>query len=128
MAIDHCGMNNYYESLAEVLPLLLLAFMWESHYLDRLPGISDENRKLWKKPVVRVYVIFVSIFVLASIAVCVLVLSGYCPENSFTRIFVLCGTVILLVTMSFRLYYDITDATSKSGHRIGCGPTGKLKQ
>jgi hypothetical protein len=105
-------MTGFYETMAHVLALLLLAIVWESHYLDRLRQESDDDRRFWKKRRVRIYVVFLGAVVLGAIGVCTAVLSKHVDDNCVAaEIFVLFATGLMLVTMFVRVFYDIKSAT-----------------
>lgn len=56
--------ENFYATLAQVLPLLLLAFIWDSGYRRKLgsedPHGSRSQMRFWTKPRVRAYMLFVA--------------------------------------------------------------------
>ena len=79
--------SSFYPTMAQVLPVLLLALIWDSAYLTRL---SREQRPLrrddaagvwfWTKPRLRVYILTVTGETIASIAITLLVLAGLIPD------------------------------------------------
>jgi hypothetical protein len=111
--------GNFYATLAQVLPLLLLAFIWDSGFLVRLRRQRRLPRRVdsagvwfWTKPRVRVYTLVVTGVVIISIAVTVLVLAGLIPDSSALRIALSAGLVLVLVTLLTRIAIDVIWATT----------------
>lgn len=110
--------DNFYATLAQVLPLLLLAFIWDSGFLARLrrqrrlPRRIDSTGVLfWTKPRVRVYTLMVAGVVILSTAVTVFVLAGLIPDSYVLRITLSAGLVLVLITLLTRIILDVLWAT-----------------
>jgi hypothetical protein len=111
--------SDFYATLAQVLPLLLLAFIWDSGYLARLHRQRRLPRRVdpagvwfWTKPRVRVYMLVVTGVVLASTAVTMLVLAGLIPDSHVLRIVLLGGLALVLATLLTRISVDVIGATA----------------
>lgn len=114
--------GNFYTSLAQVLPLLLLAFIWDSGFLvrlrrqRRLPRKDDPaGVRFWTKPRVRVYTLLVTTVVIASTAVTVLVLAGLIPDSDALRAALSAGLLLVLLTLFTRITVDVLWATAAAG-------------
>jgi hypothetical protein len=111
--------TDFYTTLAQVLPLLLLALIWDSSYLERLRGQRRLSRRtdpdgvrFWTKPRVRAYILTITGIVVVSTAIAVLVLARLIPDSYALRVVLSCGLVIVLGTVLYRIYYDVLAATS----------------
>lgn len=115
----HNGYSSFYSSLAQILPLLLLAFIWESGFLARLRTQRRLPRKasvrgvlFWTKPRVRAYTLAVAAIVIASTAVTMFVLAGIIPDSSALRIALSAGLMLVLLTLLTRIAVDVLWATA----------------
>lgn len=111
--------NDFYATLAQVLPLLLLAFIWDSGYLVRLRRQRRLPRRVhsagvwfWTKPRVRVYMLVVTGVVVGSTGVTVLVLAGLIPDSRALRIVLSGGLVLVLATLLTRISVYVIRATA----------------
>jgi len=111
--------TDFYSTLAQVLPLLLLALIWDSSYLERLRGQRRPSRRtdpdgvrFWTKPWVRAYILTIAGIVVTSTAVAVLELGRLIPDSYALRVVLSCGLAIVLGTVLYRIYYDVLAATS----------------
>jgi hypothetical protein len=111
--------SNFYATLAQVLPVLLLALMWDSAFLvrlrrqQRLPRRVDPGGvRFWTKSRVRVYTLAVAGEVIISLAVTMLVLAGLVPDSRALRMTLMAGLMLLLATLLTRLSVDIIRATT----------------
>ena len=112
--------------MAQVLPLLLLALIWDSAYLDRLRGQSRRKRsedpagvRFWTKPRVRAYTLFVAAVVVAGTAVTVFELGGMIPDSIGLRIALTFALVVVLGTLMARIYFDVMAATAVEASDAG---------
>ncbi len=103
-------MRDFYSTLAQVLPFLILAICWDSKYLDRLRN-QDRKDHLWTKSRVRIFGIVVCGTTVGEIAVVFLVLAGVLADGTLLRVLLLLGLALLLGTLLTRLCVDIVDAT-----------------
>jgi len=111
--------DDFYTTLAQVLPVLLLAFIWDSAYLERLRGQERRTRgqdpravRFWTNSRVRPFTLFVAALVVASIAITMLQLAGF-VSDSFALRAILVGTLLFtLATLAARIYFDVLSATS----------------
>jgi hypothetical protein len=109
---------DFYTTMAQVLPVLLLALVWDSNYLMRLRAQPRRSRRedpggvlFWTKPRVRVYSLFVTAVLVAGIALSLLVLSGAVPDTAWLRGVLMGGLLLALMTLYTRIGSDIVVAT-----------------
>jgi len=110
--------RDFYATMAQVLPVLLLALVWESNYLQRLRAQSRLSRRVdpagvwfWTKPRVRMYLLFVVTVLLSGIAISLLVLAGALADMAWLRFVLVGGLLLALVTLLVRIGTDIVGAT-----------------
>lgn len=110
--------SDFYTTLAQVLPLLLLALIWDSAYLERLRGQSRRKRsedpagvRFWTKPRVRAYTLFVAAVVGAATATTIFELGGIISDSIGLRITLICALSVVLGTLMARIYFDVMAAT-----------------
>ena len=113
--------DDYYTTMAQVLPLLLLALIWDSSFLDRLRGQQRRLRQVdpsgvlfWTKPRIRAYILFVAFVVLASMAVSLCELAGFIPDSFTLRVALACLLGLVLATIMTRIWYDVIAATASA--------------
>ncbi|MCK2218849.1 hypothetical protein MF672_034405 [Actinomadura sp. ATCC 31491] len=111
--------RDFYATVAQILPVLLLAFVWDSGYLARLHGERRSHRRadpvngvqFWTKRRVRRYALTVTTGILLDLGLCALVLAGAVPDHVVVRVLVLGGLGLALVTLLTRISVDIIAAT-----------------
>lgn len=110
--------RDFYSTMAQVLPVLLLALLWDSNYLQRLRGQPRPSRRLdpagvlfWTNPRVRMYTLFVTTVLITGIAVSLLVLAGALANVSWLRGVLVAGLLLALVSLLVRIGSDIVGAT-----------------
>jgi hypothetical protein len=110
--------RDFYSTMAQVLPVLLLALVLDSTYLDRLRTRTRVSRRIdpdgvrfWTKPRVRVYSILVAIVLIAAIAGSLLVLADLLGDSDWLRITLSCALGISLGTLLVRIISAVIDAT-----------------
>jgi hypothetical protein len=111
--------RDFYTTLAQVLPVLLLALMFDSGYLERLRKQSRPARRhdpsgvlFWTKPRVRAYVLVVVVVAVGSTAIALLVLAGMLPDSLALRFVLVAGSVLVLGTLLTRVGIDVIQATA----------------
>jgi hypothetical protein len=111
--------SDFYATMAQVLPLLLLALIWNSAYLDRLRGQSRRKRsedpagvRFWTKPRVRAYTLFVAAVVVTATTITIFELGGMIPDSIGLRIALTIALVVVLGTLTARIYFDVMAATA----------------
>lgn len=111
--------DNFYATLAQVLPLLLLAFIWDSGFLARLRRqrrlprqVDPAGVRFWTKPRVRVYTLAIAGVVIVSTAVTMFVLGGLIPDSYSLRVALSVGLVLVLLTLLTRIVLDVLWATA----------------
>ena len=116
-------MRDFYSTLAQVLPVLILAICWESRYFDHLkkqdrrgskPGTDEPY--FWRKPRVRVFGIFVCGTTIVEIAIASLVLAVIIPSSFPLRVVLMLGLFLVLSTLLTRLCVDLVEATQPNDH------------
>jgi hypothetical protein len=125
---------DYYLAIASVMPILLLAFLWDSGYLRRLRSEKRTLRRLgapapghvpvlfWTKGRVRAYALFVAGMVLCGIAVAVLALGGMVPDVAAVRDTEAGILILELVSLFNRIAVDLVVATRGTTERPTEGP------
>lgn len=126
---DHCGLDldggaaimdrDFYATMAQVLPILLLALVFDSGYLKRLRDEKRQRRKkgqaggvlFWTPPVVRAYAFAVVGATIAAIGACMLVLAGVLPAGRIIRGVLIAVLLIELATLLTRILFDFAAAT-----------------
>lgn len=111
--------RDLYATIAQVLPVVLLALVWESRFLEtlrgqqRLPRSQDPEHgvRFWTKPRVRIYGLSVATIITLDITACVLVLSGIIPDSHPLRGIVISGLVLALASLLTRIWFDVLRAT-----------------
>jgi hypothetical protein len=123
--------SDFYTTMAQVLPLLLLALIWDSSFLDRLRGQRRPLRRVdpsgvlfWTKPRVRAYTLSVATVVIVLTGVCVLELAGFIPNSFALRVVMSCGLALVLGTLLTRVWYDVLGATSAPSERAAARLAG----
>jgi|SRR5215467_6821816 len=111
--------SNFYPTLAQVFPLLLLAVVWDSGFLERLrrqrrlPKKEDPAKgvRFWYNHRVRWYTLGVVGFAVASMGVIVFVLAGVIPDSYALRLILSGVLALVLLTLMTRISIDVLWAT-----------------
>jgi hypothetical protein len=123
-------MQDFYGTVAQVLPVVVLALVWESRYFEilrarprlmRQQDLQDRDR-FWTLHRVRIYSLTVATAIILDIAVCLLVLAGLIGDSPALRILVSTGVVLGLVSLLFRIWVHILDATQSRSAEIAQDP------
>jgi hypothetical protein len=111
--------RDFYDTMAQVLPVLLLALIWDSAYLDRLREqrrvlrrLDPDGVRFWTHSRVRIYILTLAVAVIVSIALTIMVLADLIPDSTALRIILCGGLFLVLATLLTRIYYDVIAATS----------------
>lgn len=102
---------DFYATTAQVIPVLLLALVFESGYFNRIKDEDRSNNAVFTKPVVRWWSLFMIAAALAGEAAMMLVLADIVDGGVVPKAFALTGVTALLGSMAVRLTVDIWDAT-----------------
>ncbi|WP_165964368.1 hypothetical protein [Actinomadura sp. KC216] len=113
------GHGEFYTTIAQVFPVLLLALLWDSQYLENLRVRPRPSRRedpvngvwFWTKSRVRVYVITVSIVIVAGLGAAVSALAGILPDSAVLRFLLLGALLLTLVTLVVRIWAEVTHAS-----------------
>ncbi|MFI5836350.1 hypothetical protein ACIA5A_22005 [Micromonospora sp. NPDC051300] len=110
---------DLYATAAQVLPVLLLALIWESRFLERL---GEQNRRLrrddpggvlfWTRPRVRAYSLFIVTTIVIGTALSVLALAEVLPAGPVLRVAVTVCVLLALATLCTRVVVDVVAATA----------------
>ena len=111
--------RDFYATAAQVLPVIMLALLGESRFLDRLRENPRRLRRedpvrgvlFWSRSRVRAYSIFISTLVLSGTGLAVLVLAGVVPDGRALRVALSGCTLLALGTLLVRVVVDVLDAT-----------------
>jgi len=110
--------RDFYSTMAQVLPVLLLALVLDSNYLSLLRKQTRVSRRIdadgvwfWTKPRVRIYSIFVATILIAAIAGSLLVLAGLLGDSYWLRIALLAALGMSLTTLLVRITFAVIAAT-----------------
>jgi protein-S-isoprenylcysteine O-methyltransferase Ste14 len=118
-------LRDFYGTAAQVLPVLLLALVFESRHLERVGRERRRPRRVdpaqgvrfWTKGRVRAYTLAMSTVVLGDTAACVLVLGDMLADSRPLRTAVITGVLLAAVTLLFRIWVDVIGATSDKNTR-----------
>jgi hypothetical protein len=113
--------RDFYGTAAQVLPVLMLALVWESRFLERLRDQDRRRRGLdhpggvlfWTKPRVRVYSIIVSASIVLGTVLSVGLLAGLFGDSVVLRAVVFGCLLLGLLTLLTRISVDVLDATRR---------------
>lgn len=115
--------RDFYATMVQVLPVLLIALVFDSGYLKRLRtqrrqrktrSNRDGDVLIWTKPLVRVYGLTVTAILILDILLCVVMLADYLPDSVGLRAAVMGGAALVAVTLLFRIWFDIIHATGNT--------------
>jgi hypothetical protein len=113
--------QDFYSTIAQVMPVLLLALMWDSGFLRQLATQDRPSRKIdpngvrwWTKPRVRVYVLTVATLMITTIGVAIAVLAGLLPDSRPLRAALTGALVLALATLLTRVSVDVLAATARA--------------
>ena len=113
--------RDFYTTAAQVLPVLMLAFVWESRFLERLRTERRPRRRddpagvlFWTKDRVRAYALFVVTSIVVGTGLAVLALAGAVPDSIALRTTVTGCVVLALTTLLFRVAVDVVVATRET--------------
>jgi hypothetical protein len=111
--------TSFYVAVATVLPLLLLALIWDSHALENLKTRERRLKKdggdvlFWAKPRVRRYMLFVATVIVVALGLCVLELAGFVPNSLALRWILVLAVALTLGTLLTRIWVDVIAATAE---------------
>lgn len=107
--------RDFYATLAQVLPVLLLTVVWDRDWLTQLAtrtrGSAPGQVRIWGKTLVRRYTLFLTTVQLASIAACLLVLAGAFADSVALRVLLVLAAAMALVTLLVRISAGVIKAT-----------------
>ncbi len=109
------GYRDFYATLAQVLPVLLLTIVWDRDWLADLPnrrhGTGPDDVRLWTKPIVRWYTLMLTAVLLNAIGSSVLVLPGVLDDTAWLRSLLIAAAAMSLATLFVRIGAGVIKAT-----------------
>jgi hypothetical protein len=102
---------DFYGTTAQVIPVLLLALMWDSGYMERLARDERGTVRFWTKPKVRIWGLIMATTAMAGEAAVLLVLADIVPAGDIPKWVALVGLAALVGSMVVRLFADVIVAT-----------------
>ncbi|MGR6321757.1 hypothetical protein Q2K19_16905 [Micromonospora soli] len=110
---------DFYATAAQVLPVLMLALIWESRFLDRLEEQNRRSRRedpkgvlFWTRPRVRAYSLFIVVTIMIGTALALLVLAEALPPGPVPRTVLTICVLLALATLLTRVVVDVVGATA----------------
>lgn len=108
--------RDFYATLAQVLPVLLLTIVWDRDWLTRLPSrvrrtATTPGVRFWTKPVVRWYSVALTVLLIGAISGAILVLAGTVGDSAWLRGLLVSITVLALSTLAVRISAGVLHAT-----------------
>jgi hypothetical protein len=104
-------MRDFYGTVAQVLPVVILALVWESRYFDLLRTQPRDHVRFWTLNKVRFYSLAVATIIIADITVCLMVLANVIHDNATLRALVVAGVILGLISLLYRIYVHILGST-----------------
>jgi hypothetical protein len=111
--IMEASLRDFYGTLAQVFPVLMLAVVWESAFLDRLRTQDRSAMRFWTKRRVRNWTIAIVAITVGEIGLITLVLANLVPDWWLPRALVLAGLACVLGTILTRGIVDVLAATTE---------------
>jgi hypothetical protein len=111
--------RDFYSTMAQVFPVLMLALIWESGFLERLKYETRRNKagnlangvRFWTKRRVRVWIIVVAVVSAAELLLTIAVLVDALSDTVLVRVLVLAGLAMVLGSLLTRAIVDVLAAT-----------------
>jgi hypothetical protein len=119
--LDQGMSDDFYTTVATVLPVLLLALIWDSRSLENIRRQERKLRKVdpvngvrfWTKRRFRLYTLFVATAIVIAVGLCILELGGAVPNRLPLRVFLMVAVVLTLATLVTRICVDVIAATAE---------------
>jgi hypothetical protein len=111
-------MRDLYATIAQVLPVIVLALIFDTRYFDRLgaeddPAATVAEHKIWKLSVIRWYTPVVAFIILADTAFCLVVLTNLVTDATWTRWVAVAGAGVALGNLFGRIWIIVDRATRR---------------
>jgi hypothetical protein len=106
--------TDYFASAAQVIPVLLLALVWESNYLQMVKSEALEHRRFWTQARIRLWSRVILPYSIATEGLAFAVLAGWVDDSGIQRGVVAAGLAGLLVTLLVRMISDVDQHTRPS--------------
>jgi hypothetical protein len=111
--------DAFYMTVATVLPVLLLALIWDSRSLENVRRQERKLRKVdpvngvrfWTKRRFRLYTLFVATVIMIALGLCILELGGAIPNRLPLRVSLMVAVGLTLATLGTRIWVDVIAAT-----------------
>jgi hypothetical protein len=112
--------DDFYMTIATMLPVLLLALIWDSRAMENIRLQDRQLRKddpvhgvwFWTKRRVRIYTLVVATVIVTAVGLSVLRISGVLSNTLPLRIFMLASVALTLGTLLTRIWVDVIAATA----------------
>jgi hypothetical protein len=112
--------HEFYTTIAQIYPVLLLALLWDSRYLENLHTQPRPSRqqdpvngvRFWTKRRVRVYTIALTLMIVAGLGAAILTLAGVLTDTAPLRLLLIGSLLLTLATLVVRVWGEVTRASS----------------
>jgi hypothetical protein len=108
---------NFYATMAQVIPVLLLSVIWDAGYLDRIARGAADNHRIWKRPQIRIWLSTILPLGVGAEIASVLAIAVRGLQTWVVGTAVLLASIGLIITLLIRMLSDVYRATSPIGHR-----------
>src|SRR4051812_15587025 len=102
---------TFYSTIAQVIPVLLLALVWQSGYLDALKARVPSEVRFWTPERVRMWILVIAGVSVVGEATAILVLAGVVSESDVGKSLGVLAVAVLLGSLSVRVVVDVVAAT-----------------
>ena len=117
--LDRGMSDDFYVTVATILPVLLLALIWDSRSLENVRKQERKLRKVdavngvlfWTKRRFRLYTLFVATVIVIALGLCIFELGGAISNRLPLRVFLMAAVVLTLATLITRIWVDVIAAT-----------------
>ena len=103
---------DFYATLAQILPVLLLTLVWDRAYLDELRTRTPTDVMFWTSPRVRWYSLALTAVLVLAVLMCLCVLAGVLGDGPLLRSVLIAVAGLGLVTLVVRVGAGVLRATS----------------
>lgn len=112
-------MRDFYATVAQVLPVLLLAVIFDSGYFDQLKDQKRLPRRLdplhgvwfWTKGWIRAYTLTMVTVAVLDLMLCVLILADAMRDRPVWRWTTTAGLILIAMSLLFRIWVSVWSAT-----------------
>ena len=105
---------NFYITVAQIIPVLLLALVWEGEYLDRVSRGKTKGQSVWKPRRVMIWSWLILPSAVLVELLCILATDVGWLRNEYSGWAVVIVMIGLLATLLVRMLADVSRAASKA--------------